>query len=78
MYIEGRVGSKGELFIPKEIRERLGLKPHMRVLYRIKDGRLIVEPIPVIEDVLKEHKPVRINLKKFHDFRRELSRNAEL
>ena len=48
------MGSKGELFPPKEIREKLGLKPHMRVLYRIKDGKLIVEPIPSIEDVLKE------------------------
>ena len=38
MIIEGRVGSKGELFPPKEIRERLGLKPHTKVIYRVEEG----------------------------------------
>ena len=78
MAIEGRVGSKGELFPPKEIRERLGLKPHMRVIYRVKNGKLIVEPIPSIGEVLKEPKPVKIKLKDFYEFRREISRKAEL
>ena|GEM_PF-6505165 len=55
---------------PKEIREKLGLKPHMRVLYRVKDGKLVVEPIPSIEDVLKEPKPIRIKPKEFYEFRR--------
>lgn len=54
MSIAGRVGSKGELFIPKEIREKLRLKPGMRVIFKVKDGILMVEPIPSIEDVLKE------------------------
>jgi len=76
--VEGRVGSKGELFPPKEIREKLGLKPHMKVIFRIKNGKLIVEPIPSIEDVLKEPKPIKIRPKEFHELRREISRKAEL
>ncbi len=78
MSIEGRVGSKGELFPPKELREKIGLKPHMKVIYRVQDGKLIVEPIPSIEDVLKEPKPVKISVEEFYKFRKELSKSAEL
>jgi AbrB family looped-hinge helix DNA binding protein len=74
---ESRVGSKGELFPPKEIREKLGLKPHTKVIYKIEGGRLIVEPIPNIEDVLKEIKTVKITLEEFHKFRKEISRRIE-
>ncbi len=74
MVVVGRVSSKGELFPPKELREAIGLKPHMKVLYRVQDGKLIVEPIPSIEDVLKEAKPVKISVEEFYRFRKELSR----
>lgn len=77
MLTESRVGSKGELFPPKKIREKLGLKPHTKVIYRVEEGRLIVEPIPSIEDVLKESPSIEITLKDFHRFRRELSRKVE-
>ncbi len=75
--IESRVGSKGELFPPKEIRQRLGLKPHTKVIYRVEDGKLIVEPVPNIEDVLEEPTPVEITLEEFHEFRKKLSGMAE-
>jgi len=75
--VEGRVGSKGELFPPKEVREKLGLKPHMKVIYRVENGRLIVEPIPTLEDVLEKPPEVEISLEDFHRFRKELSKEAE-
>jgi bifunctional DNA-binding transcriptional regulator/antitoxin component of YhaV-PrlF toxin-antitoxin module len=71
------VGSKGELFPPKEIRRRLGLRAHMKVIYKIESGRLVVEPVPSLEEVLKESLPVEITLEEFHKHRKELSRNAE-
>jgi len=74
---ESRVGSKGELFPPKEIRRRLGLKPHVKVIYKIEEGRLLVEPVPSLEEVLKEPPSIEITLEEFHGFRRELSREAE-
>jgi len=73
----GRVGSRGELFLPKEIREKLGIKPHMKVIYRIEKGKLIVEPILSLEDVLKEPPEIEITLEEFHEFRKKLSREAE-
>jgi len=74
---KSRVGSKGELFPPKEIRERLGLRAHVKVIYKIEGGRLVVEPVPSIEEVLKEPAPVEITLEEFHELRKELSRKAE-
>lgn len=74
---ESRVGSKGELFPPKKFREKLGLKAHTKVIYKIEDGRLIVEPVPNIEELLKEPPIVEITLEEFHKFRKELSQKAE-
>ena len=72
-----RVGSKGELFTPKEMREKLGLRAHVRVIYNIEDGRLVVETVPSLEEVLKEPASVEIALEEFHNHRRILSRKAE-
>ena len=75
--LKGRVGSKGELFPPKEVREKLGLKPHDRVIYRVEKGRLVVEPIPRLEDVLEEPPGVKVSVREFYEFTRELSRRFE-
>ncbi|HDD68753.1 MAG TPA: AbrB/MazE/SpoVT family DNA-binding domain-containing protein [Candidatus Korarchaeota archaeon] len=75
--IKSRVGSKGELFPPKEIREKLGLHPHTKVLYSIENGRLIVEPVPSVEKMLEEPPLVEITLEEFHEFRRRLSKRVE-
>ncbi len=40
--IESRVGSKGELFLPKKIRDKLNLRTYTKVAYKIEDGRLVV------------------------------------
>ena len=74
---EGRVGSKGELFLPKEIREKLGLKPHTKVIYKIENGRLIVEPVPSLEELLSEPSALEITLEEFHSFRKELLKKSQ-
>ncbi len=74
---ESRVGSKGELFPPKAIRKRLGLRPHMKVVYKVESGRLVVEPVPSPEEMLEEPPSVEITLEEFHGFRRDLSKKAE-
>lgn len=74
---KSRVGSKGELFPPKEIREKLGLRANTKVIYKIEDGRLVVEPVPSLEEVLRESASVEITLEEFHKHRKELSLKAE-
>ena len=74
---ESRVGSKGELFPPKKIRDKLGLRPKVKVIYKIEDGRLIVEPIPKLKHVLKEKPAITISLNEVQHHRRKLSGAAE-
>jgi bifunctional DNA-binding transcriptional regulator/antitoxin component of YhaV-PrlF toxin-antitoxin module len=72
------VGSKGELFPSKEIREKLKLNAHTKVIYKVEAGRLIVEPIPSLKEVLEEKPSVEITLEEFHKQRKELSTKAEI
>ena len=74
---ESRVGSKGELFPPKEVRKKLGLHAHTKVIYKIEEGRLIIEPVPTLEEVLSETPLVEITLEEFEKARKELSKKAE-
>ncbi len=75
--VESRVGSKGELFPPKEIREKLGLAPNTRILYRVSEGKLIIEPVPSLE-VLMSKKPMHIvSLDELREERETISRRVE-
>ena len=74
---ESRVGSKGELFPPKQIRLKLGLKPKTRVIYRIREGVLVVEPVPRLEDVLKQPSALEVSIEELHNLRKEVSKKAE-
>ena len=49
----------------------------MKVIYKIESGRLVVEPVPSLEEVLKNSLPVETTLEEFHESRKELSREAE-
>ena len=40
------ISSKGQLVIPKEIRNRLDLKPKQKVLLKIVKGQAVIEPLP--------------------------------
>lgn len=74
---KSRVGSKGELFPPKAIREKLGLHAHTKITYKVEGERLLVEPIPSLKEVLNETQPVEITPEEFHKFRKKLSQKAE-
>ncbi len=74
---KSKIGSKGEIFPPKEIREKLGLRPGVEIDLKVEDSKLIVRPIPRVNDLLKEPAQVEVTLQEFHKFRRELSKKAE-
>jgi hypothetical protein len=74
---QSRVGSKGELS-SKEIREKLKLYAHTKVTYKIEAGRLIVEPILNLKEVLEEKPSVEITFEEFHKQRKELSTKTEV
>jgi antitoxin PrlF len=39
-----RVTSKGQVTIPRDLRELAGIQPNSEVVFTIEDGRLIVSP----------------------------------
>jgi len=73
----GKVGSKGELFPPKEIREKLDLKEGQKVKYSMSYGRLIVEKILTPEEVLSKPPKITISYEEIKKNRQELSNEAE-
>jgi len=48
-----KVGNKGEIYTTKEIREKLGIKEGGLVRAVIDGDRLILEPIPPLEEIIK-------------------------
>lgn len=71
------MGSKGELLPPKKLRDEVGLRPRADVLYRTEEGRLAVEPVPALRDVLRELPEVVIAPAAIRALRSKLSRKAE-
>jgi AbrB family looped-hinge helix DNA binding protein len=75
---KAKVGSKGEIFPPKKIREKLGLRPGTELDFKVEDSKLIVQAIPKVNDLLNRRPTkVEITLEDFHKFRRQLSKKAE-
>ena len=74
---ESRVGSRGELFTTKEMREKLGLKPGGKVLMNVEEGRLVVEPVLDLLELLAEQPAVEVTLGELEEERRGLSGEVE-
>lgn len=56
---ESVIGRRYALVIPKAIRQKLAIKQGQRVLIRVEDRRIVVEPLPldpyeVLEEVVGE------------------------
>lgn len=81
--IESRVGSKGELFPPKAIRDSLGLKPGDRIFFEIRGGVLIVRRVPDVLELLKRpplgppEKPEEIDADIEDFYRDQFSKSTE-
>jgi bifunctional DNA-binding transcriptional regulator/antitoxin component of YhaV-PrlF toxin-antitoxin module len=73
MSVKGVVGKKGELFPPKRIRELVGLKSGGKVIYRVEQSKLIVEPVPDLVTALKLPKFAKTTVKEFEKERKELA-----
>ncbi len=43
--------SKGQVTIPKEVREKLGLQPHDRITFVVEDGYATLRRLPRLEEI---------------------------
>lgn len=58
------ISSKGQIVIPKSIRDSLGLKSSDPVGVRIESGKIIVEPLSPIDEVYGMFKAKKVITKK--------------
>jgi AbrB family looped-hinge helix DNA binding protein len=65
----GKLSKKGQIVIPKEIREKFGIKPGDAVIFRIQGDKVILEKIQEkMSDILKNSEPIEESL----EFQRKL------
>ena len=73
-----KVGSKGELFPPSKLRKLLGLSPGSKVIYYIRNGKLVIEPVLDVKAILRNSKDLKhITKEEFNEDRKQLSSEAE-
>ena len=69
-----KIGSKGEIFPPKEIRKKLGLEPNQPIILYVHNDQLIIRKIHSLEEVLKSPPKVKISYHAWKQFKEELSK----
>ena len=68
----GRVGRKGELFPPKEVREEAGFKPGDEVTYTARNGKIEVQKVLSLQEAFKQKKFAKISIDKFEKMTEEV------
>ena len=65
----GKLSKKGQIVIPKEIRDKFGIKPGDAVIFKIQGEKVILERIQEkMSDILINSEPIEKSL----DFQRKL------
>jgi AbrB family looped-hinge helix DNA binding protein len=52
--VAGRIGPKGQVVIPKHMREVLGLRPGGTVSFRVRPGDAVIEIVPSWDDPIRD------------------------
>lgn len=52
--VASRIGPKGQVVIPKAMRDRLGLRPGGTVRFRIRSSDAVIEILPSWEDPIRD------------------------
>ena len=71
--IKGRVGKKGEIYIPKKIRESVGLIPGDEIEVDVDEGKLVIRKKPSALDLLKQRPLATIKVEEMREIRKRLS-----
>jgi AbrB family looped-hinge helix DNA binding protein len=68
-----QLGEKGQIVIPKEIRERFGLKTGSSLRFEVEDEKIVVTPAPpgtFMEDftgIVKKKRTRRVDLRRLYE-----------
>ena len=72
-----KIGSKGEIFPPKDIREKLGFEPNQPIILYVHNDQLIIRKVHSLEELLKSPPKVKISYHAWKQFKDELSEEYE-
>jgi len=56
-----KIGSKGEIFPPKEVREKLGLTKDQTIIMKVYPNRLMVQKLESLEEILSKPTEAKIS-----------------
>lgn len=54
MNIKRTVGEKGQIVVPKDIREHLGIKPGSEVVFEVKEKEIVIKPAKSPKEIVEE------------------------
>ena len=72
-----KIGSKGEIFPPKEIRKKLGFTRDQLVIISVVNDQLIIRKLYSMEEILSKDAKVKISHHAFKEMRHKLSKDFE-
>ena len=72
-----KIGSKGEIFPPKSLREKLGFEPDQPILLHVHKDQLIIRKVHSLEELLQTPTKVKISYHAWKQFKEELSEEYE-
>ena len=61
--VESKIDNKGRVCIPNEIRKMLNIKPGEKILFQVKDDKLILRKSTSIEEFIKKSEDFSKKLK---------------
>ncbi|MFO8017795.1 MAG: AbrB/MazE/SpoVT family DNA-binding domain-containing protein [Promethearchaeia archaeon] len=56
-----KIGSKGEIFPPKEVREYLGFTKDQKILMKVYPNRIIIQKVETLEEILNQPADTKIS-----------------
>lgn len=75
MYVKRSVGEKGQVVLPKDMREFVGIKPGSAVVFEVRGKEIVIAPETnpkgFVEDLCSVPKKVALSSKKLRELREE-------
>jgi AbrB family looped-hinge helix DNA binding protein len=72
-----KIGSKGEIFPPKEIRQSLGLEPNQPIIIYQYKNTLIVRKLTSLEEILEQEPKITISYHAWKQLDQEINEDLE-
>jgi len=55
MIVKRKIGSKGQVVIPKDIRQHMGVEPGSEVIFEVREKEVVMEPSRAPADIVNEY-----------------------